>query len=592
MLDRSSSAWRRCRYVMLVAMCVMPLLASRRLSAADPELRSFAPAEAAIVLESQAAVTLLEQPFLREIWQLLLQTAGGKRASQGPEAERLRQFTRFMQGALGVEWQQGLTKLTSGGVLLAVNAGKSPETALVVVSDTPETLARFVAAAQEQIKKQGDKIRTFTYQDQTCYQVGEGHYAVIGKHFLLSNREAGMQKLVDRLLAFSADANPAKDPATAQRPWFTIPAPLLTTEGKPSSPVLRVAFHLKKLREDEKFAEGVEIPSNKVEAIFLLGGYLDLLRRSDVAVTELHADARGLEVRLKFPVGALAKSPALEGFFATAEGEQAAPLLRPQGVLYSSTWYRDYARMWDRRSELLKPELVQTLEEQNRKLVDTQKQLGFVKLLQMLGPHWRLVVLPPGEPLYRVQPAEKLPTAALLVDIRDVAGFKSEVAEPLERFVKSPVSLAVRLTKSSTYKVAHITTLRFHDDPKVVGKKDKTPFNFDPAFTLTRGHFIIGATTAAVRTVIDELDLPAEKRSAAVTEESSLSLSRLPEYLQTFHERMLRGAILNEGITLPEAEAELKVQGELLRRLEQITTRTELSADRFEMRLRVGATAP
>ena len=139
---------------------------------------------------------------------------------------------------------------------------------------------------------------------------------------------------------------------------------------------------------------------------------------------------------------------------------------------------------------------------------------------------------------------------------------------------------------------AKITTIRFPERSEIAESEKRALYNFNPSYTLTRGQLLVGSTAEIVRDLIDELDRqgppPAEARAERQTDRQELSLAGLSEFFKGYQERLVRGAVLGQGLSPAEAENEIAIFHDLLKRLGSVTTSHTISGDHFEIRLRLG----
>jgi hypothetical protein len=288
----------------------------------------------------------------------------------------------------------------------------------------------------------------------------------------------------------------------------------------------------------------------------------------------------------------------LRGFFASETTESAPLLLRPPGTILTAGWFRDYRKLWDARSELLNPELVQKLEADNSKAQSEGAKVGLADLVQMLGPHFRIVAARPQETTYNVKLEERLPAVALVVSVRDEAGFRQRVLTAIDSLLWVGVASSnLGETRQSDYRGAKINTVRFSEKPEIADSDKRVLYNFTPSYSLTRGELIVGSTAEIVRNLIDELDrqaaapraaAPAEERS---TDRQELSFTELSELLKGYVPRLIRGAVSDRGLSPADAEKEIDVLRRVLIRVGQLTSVTMIADDHFEISVRVGPPA-
>jgi hypothetical protein len=356
--------------------------------------------------------------------------------------------------------------------------------------------------------------------------------------------------------------------------------------------------NLKLLKDDPKAKPPLTFPANDPIPVVLLGGYLDLFRRADFAAAGIFVSGPTPELRIRVPVGTDGAFAGLRGYFASEATESAPLLLRPPGTIFTAGWFRDYRKLWDARSELLNPELVQKLEAANSKAQSEGAKVGLADLVQVLGPRFRIVAARPQETTYNINLEERLPAFALVVSVRDETGFRERVLTGIDSLLWLSVASAnlgeIRL---SDYRGAKINTLRFSEKPEFADSDKRILYNFTPSYSLTRGELIVGSTAEIVRNLIDELDRQAAVPEAAApvaerpTDRQQLSFTELSELLKGYMPRLVRGAVNDRGLTPADAEKEIDVLRQMLIRVGQLTAATMIADDHFEISIRVGPAA-
>lgn len=567
----------------------------------DAEVERALPPGTTVLIEANRPGRVLENRLGQDLWGIIRESAGAKQALSSPQYHGLGIAARFVETSLGVDWQTAFARLTAGGVVLAIeNAAPDvpPEVTAFITSDDERLLARFVEAVHAELRKRtapgkneggaaegGEKppmIVTRDYRGVTCYSVGNGHYAITGKRLVAANRQALLERALDRLA----------DPAPPN--LLKVPQSLRLTDASGNEPLAQVTLKGDLLRQKPETVEALKLPSNNPIPVVLVGGYLDLLARVDWVTAGLFLDDAGAELRVRLPVGSEGTFAGLRGYFA-ADDSAAAPLLNPARTLFSASWYRNYAQLWNQRAELFNPTLVQQAEEANANQRKRPSGLGFGDLAQFLGPHLRVVAARQQEVVYKLPLEERLPAAAFVIDLADEQGFRERVLGPADALL--PVAIAGKggEVKPAEYNGAKISTVRFLEkDAKTLTPEQLGRYQFNPAWSVTRGHLIIGSTAEIVRDLIDELDrqktaaLSGPTAPVRVTDEQRLSLAEVSDLLKAFAPRLVRSAVLSRGLSVEEAEKELAIGDRVLRRLGQLSTRYSLGNRQFEMSLRVG----
>jgi hypothetical protein len=568
----------------------------------EPEVRRAVPPGTALLIELNHPARAFDSRFGKDLWTILRESSAVRQSLDSPDIERLRQSARFLETTLEVDWHTALSQLTEGGVVIAVHpakSGKQPDVTVVVSSDNEQTLKRVLDAIHETLRRRAqgaavaaDPARpaavkppepvSTTFRSFSCHRVGNGHYAVAGRRLLVANRQEVLEEALSRM-SDPEISDLCQPPESLQFPDFS---------GR--EPLILMTLNLKLARQDPGTLEKLKFPMAEWVPVVLAGGYLDLLRRADFVSAGLFADDRGAELRVRFPAGAEGALAGLRGYFATEAGEAAAPLLRPTGTLFSMSWFRDYARIWNARSELCAPQLVKKIDSDNIRQREVAGGPGLGDLTQLLGSHYRVVAARQQESAYQSPPAERAPAFALVVDVPDEQKFREQALAPIDRFVQLSVVPLAGEIRPAEYRGAKLTTVRFDGPEQSSPRERRHLLNFDPAFTLTRGHLILGSTSEIVRAVIDELERHTEipdtiRTGPGQTHEFQCSLPALADALNLFRGKFVRQIASDRKLTSDEAERELEVLRRFLSRLGQLSSRSNLGPQQFDFVLRVGA---
>jgi hypothetical protein len=583
--------------IFVVLGCLRPGLA------AEPAARELVPADTLLLIEVNHPLELIENPLARDIWERIQGTHGVQQALASPQVEKFRQAARFIEKSLGLDWKTGLSRLTEGGIVFAVQPQKpdsEPVVTAVVTAADEQVLKAFIDAAQAEIRRQAGSSsneagqtganqpeagkspdpESTEYRSFACHRVGNGRFSVIGRRLIVSNSQAGLKAALDR----QAGAAPEKG--------FDPPASLRLASSTGAAPIIQATVNLKRLREDPKAEKALTLPANDLIPVVLLGGYLDLLRRADFGAAALFVDGPAYELKLRVPVGSEGTFPGLRGYFASETTDAALPLLKPAGTIFSASWFRDYKRLWDARKELFDADLVKQIEQGDAKARSDGAHIGPSDLVALLGPHFRVITARSREIVYKIKLEERLPAFALVASVRDEAAFRQRVLTPIDGLLLFLISANQGEVKSADYRDAKITTIRFPERSEIAESEKRALYNFNPSYTLTRGQLLVGSTAEIVRDLIDELDRqgppPAEARAERQTDRQELSLAGLSEFFKGYQERLVRGAVLGQGLSPAEAENEIAIFHDLLKRLGSVTTSHTISGDHFEIRLRLG----
>ena len=278
--------------------------------------------------------------------------------------------------------------------------------------------------------------------------------------------------------------------------------------------------------------------------------------------------------------------------------EKMAPPLHPPGTIQSFSWYRDYAGLWNNRSQLAQDETVEKVEKGDE---DAGKQLAVFgtsfrpsELISQLGPHFRIVTTEQEKvPYDKVAVEDVLPAAAFLVDLRDEEKFR-KMTDPFVRLLGLIQGGEQRvLTVRQDYKSAQLLSFVFQETDDEVRKRPRDQYNFRVTSSITRGHLIIGTTPTVVQAVINELDQPrgTQPDPGAFTERQHISFPRLARQLGRMQSSATRKIVLSTGWTVEKAEHEYQVALGLLSSLGEAHVRLGDDADGFGIEIVIGAKA-
>ncbi len=254
--------------------------------------------------------------------------------------------------------------------------------------------------------------------------------------------------------------------------------------------------------------------------MYLLGGYVDLLRRARFVSAALFADEGRLEFSLRTDVGRQGMLGNLAGFFAPPTGEAAPPRLEVDGEVASLSWTRDYGTLWETREQLLTEASIKKLEEESKRatLIGTPAAL---EIFGGLGREWNLVVTLPEDTGYKHPAKPQYPGGALLVSLKDETLFREKVLAPINKFLDNAGFAAFMTLSSETYsgvELRHAKFLLGNTEPAAGSSGsisiDRALRSFDPVIAVYRGRFLFATNLALAKKVIDARDKEAAANEA------------------------------------------------------------------------------
>lgn len=555
--------------------------------AAEPASgRELLPANAAVVVEVRQPQALAQHALLRRALAILDRSRAFQAALGSPDLDLVRDAISQVETEFGIPALQILDSCAGEGIWASAVAETPAEICVIVTGREPDRVARLPAVtlslARRMLAGRGivpPDPTARTYEQHTYHQIGDACYAVVGRRWLLSNREASLKAMLDRL--------------DGRQPLTSTGTPKLLTTPAGNGAGVSVAADLKILQKQPGLAAAFKWPPPQLGLVIAAGGWFDLVQRSDHVVAELDFANDAVQAHVRLPAPPTSLTPGTVGYFASEPATSAAPLLEPARLIYSASWYRDYWKMWEQRDAVPLKDDIKKLEQQ---LASTQTgNLGYsaFDILRLLGPHFRFVVTRPTPSPYRVAVTDRLPEFAIVFDVRNEAEFREKVLPPIQRILGIVAITNKMIAQNTPYKTAEVSAMKFAEDAASVMNSDRVRYNFEPTYSLTRGHLVVGSTGAIVRSLIDELDrlqaAPVTQSPSAPgpTERQVLRFGELAGVVEDVHGLSLRNAVLNDGLTIAEAGAELGILQQLVSALGQLQVQAGFDPRGFEYRIQL-----
>jgi hypothetical protein len=527
--------------------------------------------DTALYLEIPKPGAVLDRVTSESFQQALNGVPQYRRYLNSPGYKTARAVVDVVAGKLGTTWEKGLRDLTGAGVVLAADgaAGKAPRVTLFVTPADPAFLARATDTLLELARKDAaDKGRPDPVQKTECrgitvYRVDKGAYATIRDSLVIGDSPDTLKAVIDR----SLDGEKA-GPALADDPRWKSEHDRLGPDAVAWSFVR--ADRLRAL-DPKKFA--LDTKSNP-PLTFLFGSWLEDIRKADWASATLSWKAGRIAAELVVPTPKGGYAETLKGFV-PPKGEGAAPLATPPGTIASVSLWRDLSAIWEARTELFTPEVVQGLAQLDGVAGQFFGGRDFgTGVLGSLANDWRLVVARQDFAAMNPVPDQKFPAFALIVDVKpDDDEFAQRLKVAFQTFIGlANVGAAQQKApplELGSETVDGVTIATSHFVPPKASSGEKTPVhmrqNFSPSAAQVDNHFILGSSTALVRDLVKSVRAPGTRNdSTLVAEADGQELAKL---LELNRKRMVMQNMLDKGHDKAKAEEEVGTLFDLLRYL-------------------------
>ena len=474
---------------------------------------------------------------------------------------RFYQLVGYYEKELGLPWPELLDQLAGGGAAFALKIGPEPPPGVVVVQGKNEKLLRRFAERAAQVieeelarRESKERLEKTAYRDLETYHLGkEFHAAVLGSALVLANTSEQLHEVLDLRL----DGKKGID---------SIPALGEAQKGLPPSPLAWVWLNLDVVHNAPQAKDLFAQPRNDPVVTVAAGGLLDLVRRAPFVCGALYQDKGKLITTVRLPTGHEGMPDEMAIHIPPAGTPPALPLLEPQGVLFSTSFYMDLSKFWEYRQKLFNEKQVKDFEDFNNKSALFLVGNPFSQLTAKAGTCYRVVVT------FKPRPdAPKGPEGltsqlsyGVSVTMRD-AGFGRSM-ETLLRGAALLASTQVRLKLTEQqYGEVKIIGYKFDQaDRSLKINAENTPIlrSVSPSFAVVGNQFVVASSLELCREMIElvrrDAAPPPAKGPEVVGDQTRLYGAGGALLLGAIQDQLFTQAILGQAATPEEARAEVR----------------------------------
>jgi hypothetical protein len=565
-----------------LALLALALIAPAARAGGPPSPLRLIPAEADLVVEVRDPRPLAESLAGLPAWRELRPFTAFREAMDSTGARRFRQLVAYFEKQLGAPWPEVLDAVGGGGAALGVKFGPSPAPALLVIqgrdAEKSERFARLALEilAQELARREAKyRAEKTTYEGVETTHVGEDfHAAAIGGALLLANNEKALERGLDlhRGRGKSIAGSPGLAEAAALLPKGCLATLWLNMETARKAPGAQAVY---------------KMPRDDPNLTVLFGGYLDLLGRSPFLAAGLAQEGDGYLLTVRMPKGRDGMGPDRRLHVPPVGQPGARPLLEPKGVLYSTSFYLDLARVWEDRAALFNDKQVKRLEEFDTNSGKFLSGVQLSKLLTRAGTYHRFVVAAQAKPGYTAEPQQRLPAFAFVTELRE----PEEFAKAMETVLRGAALFATTQVKlrlvEETAGGCQIVGYRFREDEPLKGDVNDIRFNFSPCFARVGDQFVWCSTIELCRELVGILQKEGEHPGGdAAAVHSRVYAAGVADLLGRIQDQLVTQAVLERAVPAETAAAEAKAFLALLLRLGDLTSEARYGENEFRYDVR------
>jgi hypothetical protein len=550
--------------------------------AAPPDPLRLLPNDVTLVLKVEKPRELVESIVNQGAYRSYQELPQVREFLESAGSRRFFQVLSHIETRLGAKWPELLDQLSGGGMALGIVTGSDPAPALLVIqgSDEKKTAAAFECFLQlftDELARQSKLDKAL--MPQVVSNAGVD-VLTLGDDFFVARTEATIviankRKMFDSALSQLKTAGPAK--SVLERTNLQAARRLLGGD-----PLAWLWFDLQAAKQDKAFRDFLETARKEILNTLVVGATVDAVRRSEYLAVGLFRTETGLKLTGKLP----AKRAELPGEFALhvpmkPDTPGSLPLIELPGMLYSQSFYLDLASLWTDRKRLLNDQILMEFE---KGVADISKFIPGTtlhQLLEMSGPHHRLVAIERGTNQYKTIPDVPLPEMALVSSMKDPQFGKSFGTTIRTAAVVASLNFGLTMSETKQDDVG-ILSYRFSETKPLPADPTNIRFNFVPSFAVVDGYWILASSPQLVNELIAEVRKPISPAACSPAVWRGWALgSGAASGLNSRPVPIITSAVLSQGIGLAEARNQIRELAKFLNQFGTIRLSLDHTTDAY-----------
>lgn len=516
--------------------------------------------------------TIFDHPIrhrieLMEPWKMATQQDGYQKFLMG---------RKFFELQLSMEWREALDALTANGIYFGVDAATDGAILLVRAKDKSVlNLFRIKLLELTRLGESASQIKEGEYRGIKAYQVDKTKIAVIDDWLLVTNKNETGKAVIDLMLdggeslageTFYQDASKQIQDESA---WVVADVDTLRNAT------------------GEAFTGEAENPG--VE--FLVGGILDLLQETPLAIGKLDLSEDRVRLKVSVPSQTDWISEERDYFFGPDQSGRAAAVPKADETLFSLSTYRDASEMWLRAGDLFNERINDGIAEADASLTTLFAGRDFGEdILGSITPQMAFVASRQSFKELPI-PTIKLPQFALVLKLRDPEKMTRELRRTFQSMIgffnvvgamEGRPQLEMDIEKLDDAEL--ITSIYIPEEDDEGSKNAPILFNFSPSVGFAGERFVVSSTKGLARELIVAQDA---NRGAVANTHAQLEAGVLQTVLQDNREQLIAQNMLEDGNGREEAAAAIDLLLEVVGYFQNASLELKPSDDQLELQLEV-----
>ncbi len=544
-----------------IAICLilLPFLLQTASAQTLPPRVQWIPQDAVISLELSQPRVLIELLTNEDATKAVTSLPVYKQQESNPKFNEFVNVINFLEGALGTDWRDAISKLTGGGITFAV----CPEDTVVLIVDAEDEqiLNRLhdiilgITRSEADNDGQPERVASKEYLGVKAwtFNAGKEAHAIIGSRLILSNRPEGLRSVLE--LRENVAGTNLESNLTYQA----------AKQAAAPKDVGSAFVNLGLFMSLPNIAGLLDKQSENPLAALLFSGIIESARNSNWLALGLQIEeSKELSLRLTTD-GKIPSQGGPAAFALPGKAEDGAlPNLSVPRQIAAMSLYRDLYGFYSAKDDLFP--------QRTSGLIFFENMMGIFftgrdltnEVLAETKPQVRIVV---AEQKYNAAigtPQVRLPAFAVVLGMRNPEKFSEIVEEAWQKAIG-----LVNFTRGQQAMPGLIIDRPVHGDTKMTvasfstaGTEGKTnldqQFNFRPTLAMPGEYLILSSTDGLARDLIDTLSAETENAVKPLAQTHSLveiGGGQLASALDANRETMIQSDMVKKGNTRQEAEA-------------------------------------
>lgn len=557
----------------VLSTCLLLIASASPALSAEPTAAELLPRNCIAYAEMKNPKQLLDTALNHPFWHQAQEVDAYKQAVETPQYRFFLGVVASIETRIGMNWQEAYDTILGGGIYAAFDPS-SEGAALLVRSTDEEKLQTVLQRLLELVrndarsKSQDDPLPESDYRGLTVYGRPGARFTIAGPWIIVSNKDNLGSSIVDAWLD-------GRDESLAENPAFQKARQTQSADTTLWSWIdigtLRDAGPASKLKDGKAENPGVEL---------IAGGVIDALRKTPFVTASLNIAEQATSLEVAVPHQTDWIGEAREFWFGPGGSGTALPLHQTEATVFSLSTYRDIAEMWLRAGDLFDAATNDGFAQAESTLSTLFGGRDFAEdILRSFSPHYRLVVARQDFTDRLPQPAIKIPSFALITEMRDTESTQPELRRTYQSLVGflnivGAQNGSPQLDQDiDSVGDAKLYTADFVPEPD---EKESTQarihFNFSPSVAFAGKHFVLASTKQLARQLADELqtgtsssvppegdqDTDTASKTAANTE-FRLDVRMLSTILNDNREQLIAQNMISDGHSREEAEQQISL---------------------------------